>query len=108
MLPESTQRISLNTGPNLEASETLPVPGSPGPRVGTTPVDLAREHPVPDVNRPLHVVPDSDGWTLRFEGDGTVAGVFRLKSEAMRAARDLAAERGLRIVEHGVNGQIRS
>jgi hypothetical protein len=101
-------RLSIDEGPDLPAPETLPEPGSEGPRVGDTPVQLAGDHPVPDIQRPLHVVPADDGWLLRFAGSDTIAAVYPTKKEAMSAARALAHERDLQLVEHGADGRIRS
>jgi hypothetical protein len=62
---------------------------------------------VPDTDAPLHVAPCDDGWQLVFEGIDTPAGVFPTKKRAMAAARELIAERGNRLVEHGADGRIR-
>lgn len=66
------------------------------------------EHPVPEVDGPIHVVPSDDGWIVRFEGTEVVAAVLPTKKEAMAQARTLAKARDLRLVEHGADGRIRS
>lgn len=100
--------MAIDVGHTTQQPDTLPGLGSTGPRMGTTPVEPARNHPVPAIDKPLHIVPSDDGWLLRFESDHTVAGIYPTKAKAMTAARALAEARGLRLVEHGADGRIRS
>lgn len=100
-------RIDPRTGPHLDVHSTLPDLAVKGPRVSSQPVLAHGEHPVPPIDAPLHVVHGDDGWMLRFQGSDTVAGVYPTKVLAMKAARSLARERDLRVIEHGADGRIR-
>lgn len=77
-------------------------------RLASGGVGRRRPDAIPDIDAPLHVAPSDDGWRVSFEGHDAAAGVWSTKKAAMAAARELAEARGLRIVEHGRDGRIRS
>lgn len=55
--------------------------------------------------RTQHVVPHGQQWAVQSEGSKRVT-VFETKSEAIDAARQIAAKIGVEFLVHGKNGQI--
>lgn len=54
-----------------------------------------------------HVVPHSDGWGVRGEGNGKVTRVTDTQREAIQIAREIAQNQQSELLIHGRNGQIR-
>lgn len=55
---------------------------------------------------PIHVTKRTDGWALKTAGRERATTVKPTKAAAMDAARETAAKRGARVVEHGRDGKI--
>jgi hypothetical protein len=54
-----------------------------------------------------HVVPRSDGWAVRGQGNVRDTGVFRTQREAISVAREIARNQASELVIHGSDGRIR-
>jgi uncharacterized protein YdaT len=54
-----------------------------------------------------HVVPHSDGWAVRGEGNSKVTSVCSTQAEAIERAREIAQNQRSELLVHGRNGQIR-
>jgi hypothetical protein len=54
-----------------------------------------------------HVVPHSDGWAVRGEGNSRATSVHDTQREAIDAGREIARNQGGELLIHGRNGQIR-
>lgn len=54
-----------------------------------------------------HVVPRSDGWAVRGEGNSRDTRRFGTQKDAIRAARRIARNRGSELLIHGRDGRIR-
>lgn len=54
-----------------------------------------------------HVVPYSDQWAVRGEGNSRVTSVHDTQSEAISAARDIAIKHEAEVVIHRPDGRIR-
>ncbi len=58
------------------------------------------------LRRTLHVIEDSDGFTL-LEGEvRDVHRLFETKEQALREARRLAVERGVEVMVHSADGSV--
>jgi hypothetical protein len=54
-----------------------------------------------------HVVPHSDGWAVRGEGNSRATSVHDTQREAINVAREIARNQGGELLIHGRDGQIR-
>lgn len=54
-----------------------------------------------------HVVPHSDGWAVRGEGNARVTKVFRTQRAAIRRAREITRNQRSELFVHGRDGRIR-
>ena len=55
-----------------------------------------------------HVVPGSyEGWALKDEGSSEPDGYYDTQEEAIRAGRELAAKKGVKLYVHGEDGLVR-
>ncbi len=54
-----------------------------------------------------HVVPHSEGWAVKGEGNQRATSVYQTQQEAINAARQIAINQGSEMFIHGRNGQIR-
>jgi len=55
-----------------------------------------------------HVVPHSDGWAVKGEGNQKASSVHRTQRSATDAARSIAKNQGSELFVHGQNGRIRA
>lgn len=55
-----------------------------------------------------HVVPHSDGWAVRGEGNERVTSIHDTQREAIERGREIAQNQGSELLIHGQNGQIRA
>lgn len=68
---------------------------------------LKRDDPrVGDDDTPLHVVPSGNNWGVKVEGEDTHVAISPTKAEACDTARDLAKDRGVRLIVHKTDGTI--
>lgn len=56
----------------------------------------------------VHVVPRSDGWVIRKEGNSRATSVHKTQRDAVEAARELARAQSTELVIHGRDGRIRN
>jgi hypothetical protein len=54
-----------------------------------------------------HVVPHSEGWAVRGEGNSRATSVHHTQHEAIDAGREVARNQGGELLIHGRNGRIR-
>jgi hypothetical protein len=54
-----------------------------------------------------HVVPHTDGWAVKGEGNSQATSVHPTQQEAIEAARAIAINQRSELFIHGRNGQIR-
>ena len=54
-----------------------------------------------------YVVPHSDGWAVRGEGNSRATSVHDTQQEAINVAREIARNQGGELLIHGRDGQIR-
>lgn len=54
-----------------------------------------------------HVIPYKDKWAVRGEGNDRPSSVHDTQSEAIHAARDVAANQGADLIIHRTDGRIR-
>lgn len=54
-----------------------------------------------------HVVPHSEGWAVKGEGNARATSVHRTQQEAIQAGRERAVGARSELLIHGRNGQIR-
>ena len=74
-------------------------------KLGTEPT--LRDEPLRKGND-RHVVPDSyEGWALKDEGGPEPDGYYDTQGEAIRAGRELAAKKGVKLFVHGEDGLVR-
>jgi hypothetical protein len=55
----------------------------------------------------VHIVPHSDGWAVKIEGNDRATSVHRTQEQAIDAGRDRARRDETEILIHGENGRIR-
>ncbi len=55
----------------------------------------------------VHIVPHSDGWAVKIEGNDRATSVHRTQEQAINAGRDRARRDETEILIHGENGRIR-
>jgi uncharacterized protein DUF2188 len=55
----------------------------------------------------IHVVPEGEQWAIKEEGSDEAFQVHETQEAALTDARALAASRGVELVLHGEDGQIR-
>lgn len=55
----------------------------------------------------VHIVPHSDGWAVKIEGNDRATSVHRTQEQAIDAGRDRARRDESEILIHGENGRIR-
>ncbi len=53
-----------------------------------------------------HVLPHSDGWQVKGEGNGRATVVTNTKQQAVDRAREIARNQESELVVHNKNGQI--
>lgn len=54
-----------------------------------------------------HVVPHSDDWAVKGEGNSRATSVHSTQQEAIEQAREIAKNQQSELLIHGTNGQIR-
>ncbi|MFN7141727.1 MAG: DUF2188 domain-containing protein [Limisphaerales bacterium] len=54
-----------------------------------------------------HVVPHSDGWAVKGEGNSRATSVHQTQEQAIRSAQRIARSQEAEVVIHRRNGQIR-
>ena len=54
-----------------------------------------------------HVVPHTDGWAVKGEGNGRATSVHDTQQQAIDAGREIARNQQSELVIHRPNGQIR-
>lgn len=54
-----------------------------------------------------HVVPHSDGWAIKKEGNSRASGVYDTQQEASQRAREIARREHSELFIHGEDGKIR-
>lgn len=55
----------------------------------------------------VHIVPHSEGWAVRIEGNDRATSVHRTQEQAIDAGRERARRDETEILIHGENGRIR-
>ncbi len=55
-----------------------------------------------------HVVPHSDGWAVKGEGNSKATKIAETQQEAIDYAREIARNQQSELLIHGKDGQIRS
>lgn len=55
----------------------------------------------------VHIVPHSEGWAVKIEGNDRATSVHRTQEQAIDAGRDRARRDETEILIHGENGRIR-
>lgn len=55
-----------------------------------------------------HIVPHSNGWAVKGEGNSKATSVHSTQSEAIKAGRDIAKNNNSELFVHGRDGQIRA
>jgi uncharacterized protein YdaT len=55
----------------------------------------------------IHVVPHTDGWAVKKEGNERASSVHRTQAEALEQAREQGRRDQVEVVTHGRDGQIR-
>ena len=55
----------------------------------------------------IHVVPENDRWAIKEEGEREPFQVHETQEAAVTDARALASSRGVELLIHGEDGQIR-
>ncbi|MBQ0900865.1 DUF2188 domain-containing protein [Micromonospora sp. U21] len=58
-------------------------------------------------SKPVHVVPQDEGWAVRREGNQRASSVHETQAEAERQGRTAARAGETEFYLHGRNGQIR-
>ncbi len=59
-------------------------------------------------DKDLHVIPDeSQGWQLRVADSTEPEGYYDKQEEAIRGGRELAGKRGVKLLIHGQDGEVR-
>lgn len=65
-----------------------------------------------NIKRDIHVVPNHSNsqlnWSVKREGAKRSSGMYQNKTDAIKAARQIAINNGLEMFEHGKNGQIQN
>ena len=57
----------------------------------------------------IHVVPHSNGWALKTEGNTRASSTHRTKAEAVQRAREAGrSSENSQVLIHGQNGQIQT
>ena len=64
-------------------------------------------HEVEMSKKNQHVVPHSDGWAVKGEGNQRATSIHSTQRDAIGAARDIARNQGSEMFIHGENGRIR-
>lgn len=59
------------------------------------------------MSKNVHIVPHSDGWAVKIEGNDRATSVHRTQEQAIEAGRDRARRDESEILIHGENGRIR-
>lgn len=55
-----------------------------------------------------HIVPNSDGWAVKGEGNSKVTERFDNKEDAIEEAKEIAENQESEVIEHNENGKITS
>ncbi len=55
----------------------------------------------------VHIVPHSDGWAVKIEGNDRATSVHDTQQQAIDAGRDRARREESELLIHGRNGRIR-
>ncbi|OJY95523.1 MAG: hypothetical protein BGP25_06445 [Lysobacterales bacterium 63-13] len=55
----------------------------------------------------VHIVPHSDGWAVKIEGNDRATSVHDTQEQAIESGRDRARRDESEILIHGENGRIR-
>lgn len=59
------------------------------------------------MSKNVHIVPHSDGWAVKIEGNDRATSVHRTQEQAIDAGRERARRDETEILIHGENGRIR-
>ena len=59
------------------------------------------------MSKNVHIVPHSDGWAVKIEGNDRATSVHDTQQQAIDAGRDRARREESELLIHGRNGRIR-
>lgn len=59
------------------------------------------------MSKNVHIVPHSEGWAVKIEGNDRASSVHRTQEQAIDVGRDRARRDSAEILIHGENGRIR-
>lgn len=59
------------------------------------------------MGKKVHVVPHTDGWAVKREGNNRATSVHDTQKEAQKAAIPIAKQEKTEVVTHGRDGKIR-